>query len=75
MDREMLDEYVPQVIFYEGEGYPFYEFVSVDSPTVTGRMFTANVEPLYDWQEKKVIGFRVHVDAALTPSSASPLSL
>lgn len=67
----LLDEYVPQVIFYNGEGMPYYEFVTEDSPTVTGQMFAANVEPLWDWTAKRIIGFRVHVDTALTPAPAS----
>lgn len=65
----VTDEYVPQVIHYDGEGDPYWQFVERDTATVTGEVFAANVEMLMDF-DGNVIGFNIY-DPAAPPSDPS----
>lgn len=57
------DEYWPKVIHYDREGDPHWQFVERDVPTVTGRVFAANVEMLKDF-DGNIVGFTIYEPSA-----------
>lgn len=57
-----MSDYRPQVIHYDGEGDPYWQFVERDVPTVTGQVFAANVEMIMDF-DGTVIGFNIYDQA------------